>query len=226
MRSVRSAAPLPALAALLGCSLDVNTGPQRETLLAVGEAVFSVPAGNTVSPLAVGVIGRDGKGKPNVTVTWAIEKGGGTLSAAATTTDSTGLTSVTYVTGTQVGTAVVTATVANIGSVGFSTFVTEARPATSASILSGNNQSAAAGKAPAAALTVRVLDAGGVSIPGVPVTWAIAAGGGSLSAATSYTSSGGTASTRYTAGTTTGASKIAATVAGLPALTFTVNVTP
>lgn len=89
---------------------------------------------------------------------------------------------------------------------------------------SGDAQSTTASTAAASPLVVTVLDQSGNALSGVTVTWAIASGGGSLSAASSTTGSNGQASTTYTAGTTTGTSTITASVTGLAAATFTVTV--
>ena len=68
---------------------------------------------------------------------------------------------------------------------------------TSIVIVSGNNQAANVATALDSALVVRVLDGGGKSVAGVPLTWTVV-GGGSLSAANSTTDNNGLASIQWT----------------------------
>ena len=83
----------------------------------------------------------------------------------------------------------------------------------------GDNQSGFAGTAVATAPSVLVKTPGGSGVPvqGVTVTWAVTAGGGSTSAATSVTNAAGIASIGWTLGTTPGSNNqgLSATVTGL-----------
>lgn len=100
---------------------------------------------------------------------------------------------------------------------------TDVPVATSVAVESGNNQTIAVSTA-AAPLMVTVLDQDDDEMQGVPVTWSITSGGGTLSATSSTTNADGNASVTYTSPGTTGAKIITATVAGLPAVTFTITV--
>ncbi len=90
----------------------------------------------------------------------------------------------------------------------------------------GDGQSAAAGTAVAAAPSVRVTDQDGQGVSGVPVTFAVASGGGSVSGAAQTTDASGTATVGgWTLGAMAGANSLTATsndsrVKGGP-LTFT-----
>lgn len=95
----------------------------------------------------------------------------------------------------------------------------------SISIAAGNFQAVAAGATVANPLVVRVTNQFGEPSPGVTLTWAIAAGGGTLATATTTSDADGLSSNTYTAGTTTGTSRITATLAGLGTVTFLIDVT-
>jgi hypothetical protein len=66
-------------------------------------------------------------------------------------------------------------------------------------------------------LRVKVTAADGRAVPNVAVTWAVTAGGGQLSAASSTTDSNGEASVTWTLGSASGAQTVSATAAGFQA---------
>jgi hypothetical protein len=92
-------------------------------------------------------------------------------------------------------------------------------------VLSGDNQTAVAGTPLPDSLKVIVVDQFGFSTEGVTVSWAIASGGGSLSAASTTTDVNGVTGVIYTAGPTIGHATISATVTGIGTLTFTATIT-
>jgi hypothetical protein len=92
--------------------------------------------------------------------------------------------------------------------------------AASISIVSGNNQTAVAGSALPTALGVLVKDSSGRAFAGASVSWAVVAGGGSVTPITSTTDSGGLATTNWMLGGAPGANRVTATVAGVSPVTF------
>jgi hypothetical protein len=84
----------------------------------------------------------------------------------------------------------------------------------------GDTQTGIVGQALPAALAVRVLDAGGTGVPDINVTWAVTAGGGTLSATGTTTDAGGSAQVALTLGTTPGTNTVTASVAGLAPIEF------
>jgi hypothetical protein len=89
----------------------------------------------------------------------------------------------------------------------------------------GDDQMADPGAAVADSLAVRVKDAHGNLVQGAAVTFS-ASGGGSVSPATATTGADGIARTRWTLGTNVSlAQTVTATVASLPAVTFTATTT-
>jgi hypothetical protein len=110
--------------ALGACTLTSDA--RRPNLLGItaGDAQ-TAPAGTELEvPLGVIVLDQFSVAVENITVTWAITSGGGSLSAASTTTDASGVTSVTYIAGPTAGDATITATVPQIGTVTFKETIT------------------------------------------------------------------------------------------------------
>ena len=101
------------------------------------------------------------------------------------------------------------------------------------SMVSGNNLEVAAGAELSEALAVVVIDQYNFVMHDITVTWAITAGGGTLTASSgasgttlsTLTNENGVASVSYTAGPTAGDATITATVSGLGTLTFNETIT-
>jgi Bacterial Ig-like domain (group 1) len=94
-------------------------------------------------------------------------------------------------------------------------------------LVSGDGQAGVISAGLPLPFVVRVTDAFTNPVPGVTVNWAIASGGGALSAPSAVTDALGNASVTLTTGAVTGASTVTATVAGLTGspVTFTTTVT-
>ena len=99
-------------------------------------------------------------------------------------------------------------------------FVEPPSPATVA-IVGGSPQTGTTGFPLGQSLQVRVTDDDGAPMPGVPVTWAVASGGGSLLSATSTTNGDGIAINTWTLGATEGQQTVTASAAGTNTVTFT-----
>ena len=165
---------------------------------------------------------RDQNDNPleGVQVTFSVTAGMGALSASADTTDARGRAYTTLTLGTELGTSTVTATVADLDPVTY-TALGLAIPRTLAK-LSGDELEAAAGSALADTLTVEVRDQNDNPLEGVPVTFAVTAGGGTLSVETDTTDAAGRAASILTLGADTGPNTVAVTVADLDPVTYTV----
>ncbi|MDP3910522.1 MAG: S8 family serine peptidase [Gemmatimonadales bacterium] len=84
-------------------------------------------------------------------------------------------------------------------------------------LVSGNSQADTVGQVLNQPLVVRVTTSAGAGVPGVSVSWAMTAGGGTLSGSTIATDANGQASVTWTLGTTAGTNNntATATVSGL-----------
>jgi hypothetical protein len=180
----------------------------------------------------------DDRGKPvsGRVVDFRVISGGGSVSAAATETDSRGEARARWTLGTSIAPADsqrVQALVVN-GAEGtaslHATFRAVAKPDAPAAVavLSGVPADATVGTTLSNPLAVRVADRYGNPVAGQQVQWGVVRGGGSVSGTASSTDSSGVARTSWTLGTSTagGVQEVEATVPGLPAVPFVVNSRP
>ena len=122
--SLRKIALLVTLAGVSGCTLNTDvSGPAG--IVKVSGDQQTAPTNTTLpTPLAVAVFTQFGERLQNITVTWTITTGGGTVSATSTQTDGTGVASVDYTTGTTAGLVAVQARVQGLPPLTFSISVT------------------------------------------------------------------------------------------------------
>jgi hypothetical protein len=171
------------------------------------------------------VLVRDGAGDPmeGVTVSFAVTLGGGVVEPGSVVTDADGIARVTrWRLGANAGPNTLTATVTGLPVV---TFNAEAL-LVPANVIAASSQSQAAqaGTTVAEPPAVLVRTAANAPVPGVTVTFAVTAGGGTIVPTTAVTGADGIArTTSWTLGTTPGANSVSATVAGLPAVAFSAS---
>jgi len=214
---------LLAAAAGAGCSggsSDSAIAPGPPDLVAAVTA--TVAAGACIgAPVSVRVYDINGKSLANDSVTWTPHTGQGTMQAATTITDVSGV-AANFWTIPVVGTDTLVASATGAYT---SATVTATVTLTAGSMVksSGDAQTVAV-NATSAALVVLVKDGCGNPLTGQKVTFA--AGGGvtgvTLSASSATTAATGLASITVKP-TTAGAKTITATLGGLPVLTFTMT---
>ncbi len=175
------------------------------------------------SPVVAKARDANGNGIPGISVNFT-SNAGGTFSANPVVTNSSGLASVNFTTGTKGGNIQILANVTGFKSAVFYEYVIPGA-ATAVTKVSGDAQTAAISTVLAKPLVVKVTDQYGNVVPGVSVTFADGGAGGSFSANPVATGSTGTASVNYTTPATTGTVTIKATVSGVStAASFTVTV--
>ena len=194
-------------------------------------ATMSITAGNgqsssvtsaLPSPMSVKVKDTGGKTVAGVPISFSDGGAGGTLSPGTATTNSSGIATTTYRTGTTAGKQQITASASGI-SVVFKEIVLAGPPA-SLSIALGNNQSIKAGKSSGQVLEVLVEDQYANPVPGISVTFDDGGVGGSFSSDPAVSNSKGVAGTRYIAPAQTGPVTVTASSPGLSSVVFNVNV--
>jgi|GEM_PF-1605796 len=200
--------------------------PAGTLVLVSGDAQTGVVGTKLANPLVVALTDANAQPAANVAVTFAVAAGGGTLSATTVNTDAQGRASVELTLG---ATPVANAVTASVGGAKGSpvTFNATATPAPGTlAIVSGDKQTAVAGNKLANPLVVSVVDASNQPVAGFDVTFAIAAGAGTLSASTVKTNAQGQASVEWTLGTA-GANAVTVGAAGQNGspLTFTATAT-
>lgn len=143
---------------------------------------------------------RHGNPVPGVTVTFAVASGEGTVSVASAVTSADGHARTRLTLGRRAGTATVTATAAGAPPVTF-TARAVAGPAVLLAAHAGNEQSVMAGEAVPVAPAARVTDAYGNPVAGIPVSFSVLSGNGTVSGSTAATDSNGVAAAgRWTLG--------------------------
>ena len=221
----KGASAVAVLMALLvsACNDEATTEPLVPGKLSVvGDASASAPAGFPVTtPFTVKLTTKSGVPLVGQVVRFTAPAGV-ILSKDSSFTDENGNASV-GITPSSTGTFAVTAAANNVASVTFSVTATAPAPKR-VLILSGNEQGGIAGE-PYLPFQALVLKDDGSAAVGVPVTFAVASGGGSLTATTVNTNANGIASTTLIAGT--GATQsVTATAAGAAPVTFTAVLAP
>lgn len=180
--------------------------------------------GSVLAPIVV--LSSDDNGLPvsHVTVTFAVTGGGGTVANATVRTGDDGLASTTWTLGTSAGANTVTATVAGLPAV---TFTATGTVPTHLQAVSGDGQTGIVGTALAQPLVVNVFDDARMPLAGIPVTFTVVEGGGSLGTPTVVSDANGVASTTWTLGPTAGTNTVRASAVGtFEQLSFTADGEP
>lgn len=176
-------------------------GPASKAILHDGNDQVGAPGTLLVTPLAVKVLDEWDNPIQNVQVQWEVMSGGGVLSASASSTDASGIASVSYQLGTTAGQQKVRA---RVGGLAEAVFTLTAATLT-LDIVSGNNQSGPVGTALAEPLRVRVRDAvTNATVPNATVEWLVVSGDGSLSATSARSDASGIAEAIWTLGPKSG----------------------
>jgi hypothetical protein len=174
-------------------------------------------AGSTV-PINPAVAVRDtfANPVPGVTVVFSVEQGGGGVTGARATSDSAGVAAVGgWTLGPASGEHHLIARVPGLPSITFSA-IAAAGAAANAAAAAGDGQTASVGTLVSVPPAVRVADQNGNPVAEIEVTFSVAAGGGSVTGATTSTDGAGIATVGgWELGTTPGPNTLTATAAGL-----------
>ena len=223
---------LAAATFLAACGSSTAPGPGKATTITIsaGDAQ-SAGVGTALSaPLAVRVTDARGRGVPGQEVDFLVAGGGGTLAAPSATTNSNGVATDRWTLGTSITASqrvtaqlIDPATGALVASVEFHATPTAGPPANMFAV-GGVFQSGFAGSALPDPLTVAVVDAYANPVPNVTVTFAVTAGGGSITPTTATTGANGRASATWVLGAY-GQQQLATATAGvLGTVTFSATV--
>ncbi len=210
-------------------SLTANPPPNNALIIVSGNAQSGVIGSPANTPLVV--VLRDGFGNAVVgqTINWSVISGAATLTNASSVSDAVGQASNTFTFGTSGGASVIRASA--FGGTLTIDFTANAVLA-SIVIAGGNGQAGPVSSVLPVALTVQISPPAGVfaagsgprkpfALNGVPITFAITGGGGSLSVVNAVTNAAGQASTVLTLGPAAGINTVSATVLGGPSTNFT-----
>jgi len=214
-------AALIAITAVAACGGDDGTtDPTRPRAITRVSADSQTTAAGVkmAQPLVVLVTGGGGTPISGASVQWTIGAGGGTVSDSVSATDAAGHAQTTYTPGTAPAVAKVTANVAGLSGVTFTITLIAGPPATLQKFGFSSPAAVAGSKL---SLSVKLVDAFGNGISGKAVNWSNA--GGSISATSGNTDTGGVATVTFTLGSDPGTYSLTASADGVPSTTFTVK---
>ena len=193
--------------------------PHPRTLTKLsGDKQQGLPESTLPQPFEVSVLDQNGDPLPGATVTFTVTAGGGSLSATTATTDANGRAAATLTLGSAPERNTVAVRVAELKPVIFG--ATAQAISTSLTKVSGDKQEGPAGAALSEPLVVVVRDQINNPFEGAQVTFAVTAGGGTLSATTDTTDANGRASSALTLGSLPGANTVSVRVAKLKPVAF------
>ena len=181
-----------------------------------------IPNVRLSEPLVVEVVDANDNPVANERVTFRATRGSGRFSPARPRTDRNGRADTTF-TPTSSGTIRIAASVEGVTARAVFT-ITTGEPPASLTKVSGDSQSGTPGSALANPFVVEVKDADGETIEGIPVTFSVTAGGGSLSATSATTDEDGRAETTLTLGSRAGVNSVEASVSGVDPVIFSTSV--
>jgi hypothetical protein len=197
----------------------VTAGNPSGVLIVDGNNQTAAPRTTLPNDLVVAVVDGDSNPVVAAAVTWVVTAGGGTLAPTTGATDANGRAATQWTLGATPGTNTAQAIVSGVGQAEF-TAIAAAGTASEIRILSGNGQTGQAGGSLASPLVVQVLDDGENPVSGVPVTWTVEPGGGSVSPASAATGADGRTSTAWTLGPGTGTQRVEASAPGAGSVRF------
>jgi hypothetical protein len=175
-------------------------------------------------PLVARAVDQGGAPMPGASVTFTVTSGNGSVQASSTTTDAQAQVAATWTLGTTAGPQKLAAAITGItaGAAVFDATATAAPPA-SLNKTVGDGGVGTVGFALDLQPTVKLVDAFGNGVPGVPISFAVTGGGGSVAPAQANSGSDGTAKTTWTLGAALGQNTLSATAPGIAPVTFTAN---
>ncbi len=195
--------------------IDIDT---RTLGMVSGDGQEGAAGAALAEPLSILVLDRYGDPLARTEVTFAVTGGGGTLSVTTATTDDDGRASTTLALGSRPGTNTVEARVSGLEPVTFSAVGLAVLTAVVG--ISGDEQQGAAGAQLPEPFVVEARDQNNNPLTGVEATFAVSAGGGTLSVETATTDAHGRATTTLTLGSGPGINTVTARVGELQPVTF------
>lgn len=188
-------------------------GPPADLIPESGDAQTGPPSQPLGTPLKVRLVDALGNGLAGQGVNWSVATGGGTLSATSSTTDAGGRATATWTLGPVAGTNVVISASGGVTA----TFSASSSPSQPAALgaTSPTQGSGTAGALASPAPSVRVTDAQGRAVAGVPVSFTVTGGGGSVAPATVASDVNGDATAAlWTLGSQVGTNTLIASASG------------
>lgn len=196
--------------------------PAPAELSIVGGGVQDGTAGFPVAQqLRVRVETEDGDPVANVPVIWTVTSGGGSLVADTTRTNTAGEASNSWTLGSAAGAQTVTARAGNLPAVTFTANATTIAPLFL--VRSAGDNQIGFRLERLNSVRVDVIGPNGLPVVGVPVTWTVIAGNGTVTPGVSTTDANGRATAVWALGPNAGEQQLLRATAGGVSTTFTAN---
>lgn len=205
---------------LLGVAGDACTkpteadGPVRLTIVQ-GNAQIAAVGTLLPIPVVLRVVGASGSPLADVPVQFSVQLGGGSVDPGTATSDANGEVKTKWTLGPTATAHLLMGTARGGDTVGVGA---TGVPPKDLVVVQGNQQLARAGTLLPTAIILRVTGGANVPIPNQTVTFAVTAGGGSVSPQTAVTNAAGEVTLRWTLGPATGLQGVSATVGALTPL--------
>ena len=198
-------------ALMAACTSESTTGPRIVAPVAVsGLGQSGFVGGSLTQPFVVRVEDQNGNAVDGALVAWSVVSGGGTVSPSQSVTGSDGLASATLRLGAVVGQQSAKATLGDANPVVF-TAIAAAAPASQLVAVSGDNQAGTVKTALPAKIVIKTADAFGNVKIGIPVSFSVTAGGGTVNTASGVSDSLGLVSVDWFLGPIAGVQRLTAT---------------
>ena len=220
--TVRASVPSSRVGGYTVDSIDFTATAEEAALLpdalVIDGSASRIGEINTTLDLLVQVVDEEDNGITGELVTFSVTEGSGLLRPSRVRTDADGYAETGF-TPRSMGTIEIEATSGDLDPVTFT--ITTGEPPAAIVLVSGNNQSGRPGTRLANPFVVEVVDENDDPVSGASVTFAVTAGGGSLSVTSVTTNGTGRAQTYLRLGDEVGENTVVARVTGLTAVTFT-----
>lgn len=209
----------------VGFSAVAASYPPADVRVVAGDG----QTGRVASPLPQAVVARvldrDGNPVEGAAVAVLVTSGGGSVAPAELATDGGGEVRAAWTLGTEAGAQTLELRVEQVEAPTVVSATATPGPAVRLAAAAGDGQSAPVGRALADPVVARAEDAYGNGVPGVDVSFAVIAGGGSVSPGAGTTDAGGRVSAAWTLGTQAGENGLEASAGGLGSVGFRATAT-
>ena len=201
-------------------------GPAAQVVVTAGDNQSAVAGAAVATPPSVTVQDTNGNGVAGVAVTFTVASGGGSVTGGSQTSDADGIATVgSWTLGTTAGTNTLDVSAEGVGTGATITATGLSGEAAAVQLEAGDAQSDTVAATLPMAYVVKVVDSNLNGVEGVPVTWTVTGGGGTIggsgTAVAIETDQDGLSTAVRILGTTPGTHTVSAAVGGLNSVSFT-----
>jgi adhesin/invasin len=219
-RRLRAALLFLGTAGVSACEKATEPLTAAELIVVQGNRQTAAAGTLLTTPIVVRVRATDGSPVEGVPVGFAVQLGNGTVEPATVLSDANGEARTRWTLGAHHQAHELLSSVPGVEPI---TITATGIVPDELLVAQGNNQSAKAGAALPVQIVLRVVGANNTPIPGVPVSLAVTAGGGSLNPASATTNAAGEVTVRWTLGSQPGAQQVRASALNLAPVTLSAS---